>query len=177
MKLFFLPKNYFFDRHSIVELTGSVPSVPIPKEIIMRIPTATSIVWVSIYIYVLIHYKFTSTQNVLIFCPARSLMHYPPYLIPHSALLSHAKDTNTFSLCVFVQRVSPSRQCNYTLPSHPTLLFPFRAQRASATRYYWHILCVQKKKNWTGGRLRLSTERKFSFHILSSCLSSWSQRW
>jgi len=39
----------------------------------------------------------------------------------------NAKDTNTFSLCVFVQPVSPSRQCNYTLPSHPTLLFPFRA--------------------------------------------------
>ena len=49
-------------------------------------------------------------------------------------LLSNAKDTNTFSLCVCVQLVSPSRQCNYALPSHPTLLFSFRAQRASATR-------------------------------------------
>ena len=38
-----------------------------------------------------------------------------------------------------------------------------------------HFVCAKKKKNWTGGRLRLSTERKFSFHILSSCLSSWSQ--
>ncbi len=44
----------------------------------------------------------------------------------------NAKDTNTFSLCVCVQRVSPSRQCNDAPPSHPTLLFSFRAQRASA---------------------------------------------
>ena len=36
-------------------------------------------------------------------------------------------------LFVFVQPVSPSRQCNYALPSHPTLLFSFHAQRASAT--------------------------------------------
>ena len=49
-------------------------------------------------------------------------------------MLSNAKDTNTFSLCVCVQVVSPSRQCNYAPPSHPTLLFSFRAQRASATR-------------------------------------------
>jgi hypothetical protein len=48
-------------------------------------------------------------------------------------MLSDAKDTNTFSLCVCVQEVSPSRQCNYALPSHPTLLFSFRAQRASGT--------------------------------------------
>ena len=48
-------------------------------------------------------------------------------------MLSDANDTNTFSLCVCVQTVSPSRQCNYALPSHPTLLFSFRAQRASAT--------------------------------------------
>ena len=60
----FFKKNYFFGRHSLVELTGSVPSVPISKEIIMRIPTATSIVWVSVYIYVLIHYKFTVTACV-----------------------------------------------------------------------------------------------------------------
>ena len=46
------------------------------------------------------------------------------------------KDTNTFSLCVCVQEVSPSRQCNYTLPSHPTLLFSFRVQRASETLLY-----------------------------------------
>ena len=45
----------------------------------------------------------------------------------------NAKDTNTFSLCVCVQGVSPSRQCNYAPPSPPTLLFYFRAQRASAT--------------------------------------------
>ena len=51
-------------------------------------------------------------------------------------LLSDAKDTNTFSLCVCVQPVSPSRQCNYALPSHPTLLFSFRAQRASETLLY-----------------------------------------
>ena len=44
----------------------------------------------------------------------------------------NAKDTNTFSLCVCVQEVSPSRQCNYAPPSHPTLLFSFNAQRASA---------------------------------------------
>jgi hypothetical protein len=37
-------------------------------------------------------------------------------------------------LFVFVQAVSPSRQCNYALPSHPTLLFSFRVQRASATQ-------------------------------------------
>jgi hypothetical protein len=43
--------------------------------------------------------------------------------------LSNAKDTNTFSLCICVQAVSPSRQCNYALPSHPTLLFSFRALR------------------------------------------------
>jgi hypothetical protein len=84
----------------------------------------------------------------------------------------NAKDTNTFSLCVSVQVVSPSRQCNYALPSPPTLLFSFRAQRASATRYYWHFVCA--KKNGPA-RLRLSTARKFSVHILSSCLSSWSQ--
>ncbi len=48
-------------------------------------------------------------------------------------LLSNAKDTNTFYLCVCVQTVSPSRQCNYALLSHPTLLFSFRAQRASGT--------------------------------------------
>jgi hypothetical protein len=29
------------------------------------------------------------------------------------------KDTNTFSLCVCVQEVSPSRQCNYALSSNP----------------------------------------------------------
>jgi hypothetical protein len=34
---------------------------------------------------------------------------------------------------VCVQGVSPSRQCNYALPSPPTLLFSFCAQRASAT--------------------------------------------
>jgi hypothetical protein len=68
---------------------------------------------------------FDCRQNVsflFTFCP-------PAYL----ADLSDATDTNTFSLCVFVQPVSPSRQCNYALPSHPTLLFSFRAQRASAT--------------------------------------------
>ena len=48
-------------------------------------------------------------------------------------LLSDVKDTNTFSLCVCVQAVSPSRQCNYAFPSHATLLFSFRAQRASGT--------------------------------------------
>ena len=31
-----------------------------------------------------------------------------------------------------MQAVSPSRQCNYALPSHPTLVFSFHAQRASA---------------------------------------------
>jgi hypothetical protein len=31
---------------------------------------------------------------------------------------------------------------------------------------------VCKKKKWTGGRLRLSTESKFSVHIFSSCLST-----
>ena len=41
-------------------------------------------------------------------------------------LLSDAKDTNTFSLCVCVQRVSPSRQCNYALPSHPILFVFFQ---------------------------------------------------
>ena len=51
----------------------------------------------------------------------------------HADLSDACKDTNTFSLCVCVQAVSPSRQCNYALPSHPTLLFSLRAQRASAT--------------------------------------------
>jgi hypothetical protein len=64
-------------------------------------------------------------------------------------LLSNAKDTNTFSLCVCVQGVSPSRQCNYALPSNPTLLFSFRAQRVSAM---WMILtrflCVFVCRRW-----------------------------
>ena len=49
-----------------------------------------------------------------------------------------------------MQGVSPSRQCNYALPSHPTLLFSFRAQRASATLAFSNAkdtntfsLCVQ----------------------------------
>jgi hypothetical protein len=59
----------------------------------------------------------------------------------------NANDTNTFSLCVCVQAVSPSRQCNYAFPSHPTLLFSFRAQRASATHWlffsgFWQGVCV-----------------------------------
>ncbi len=59
---------------------------------------------------------------------------FPLQFVAHCpACVSNAKDTNTFSLCVCVQPVSPSRQCNYALPSHPTLLFSFRAQRASAT--------------------------------------------
>ena len=45
----------------------------------------------------------------------------------------NTKDTNTFSLCVCVQGVSPSRQCNYAPPSHPTLVFSFHVQRASGT--------------------------------------------
>ena len=57
--------------------------------------------------------------------------------LAYLADLSNAKDTNTFSLCVGVQPVSPSRQCNYALPSHPTLLFSFHAQRASATPAFW----------------------------------------
>jgi hypothetical protein len=59
-------------------------------------------------------------------------------------MLSNAKDTNTFSVCVCVQGVSPSRQCNYALPSPPTLLFSFCAQRASGMHPFTNsfVVCI-----------------------------------
>jgi hypothetical protein len=83
-------KILFFVRSSLLEKLTQicVPSVQKPKKIIIRISSAKRIVWVSVYIYVLIHYKFTVTHEVLSFCPARLLMDYPPYLIPHSESLS-----------------------------------------------------------------------------------------
>ena len=137
MKLNFLKKNYFFGRYSLVELTGSVPSVPTPKEIIMRIPTATSIVWVSVYIYVLIHYKFTVTESSQ-FLPCSFMMHYPPYLVPQRASATPAflwHETNSF-LCLY--RIWPSTRrfsgCECSLPSP----LKFVMECSATLAFLWH---------------------------------------
>jgi len=77
--------------------------------------------------------------------------------------LSDVNDTNTFSLCVCVQGVSPPRQCNYAPPSHPTLLFSFRAERVSATPQRKLTLLFSFRAQRASGTQRILTHFLFVF--------------
>jgi hypothetical protein len=88
------------------------------------------------------------------------------------------KETNYFrviclgSVHLFVTFGLSFSVCKY--PPPPPLPL-FCSLCVSQQRGITDTFCVCKKKYCTGGRLRFWTVRKFPFHLLSSCLSSWSQ--
>jgi hypothetical protein len=89
-------------------------------------------------------------------------------------MLSDARVLTHF-LFVFVCRgwVHP---VSVTMHPPPIPLFCFLSMPSvRQQRGITDTFCVCKKKYCTGGRLRFWTVRKFPFHLLSSCLSSWSQ--
>ena len=97
---------------------------------------------------IVVYRRLLSTVMIARKFPNRSLFSLLIYSLHPSATPAFWWHETNFFLCLTTSALTHDvlQWVSFHPHSHCNLLRI--AQRASATRYYWHILCVQKK--WTG---------------------------